>query len=54
MHPLPWINWSSRKFKSGVLDFSDDDAVVRSLSANAGQILHSIPGPGRFHMSWSN
>ena len=27
--------------------------VVRKLPANAGD-LGSIPGPGRFHMPWSN
>ena len=53
MYPLPWINWCSGKFKSGVLDFSDDDAVVRNLSASAGD-TGSIPGLGRFHMPWSN
>ena len=28
-------------------------AVVKNLPANAGD-TGSIPGPGRFHMPWSN
>ena len=43
-----WIEF----FKEHVMDFSGG-VVVKSPPANVGD-TGSIPGPGRFHMPWSN
>ena len=35
-----------------MIEYFSGGSVDKNLSANAGDI-GSIPGPGRFHMSWS-